>query len=162
MPETPSTKRALAALIIIAVAFILLALLGCKSSRPIENQSRTDTTALRHDTLFLFRTSYDTLHTHDSIYIREIQRGDTILITKFRDRYLYKVVERHDTLYKASADSLAATRIEYKVVEKQVARDYTAWEKFRLKWFGVAVAVALALVVWVARKPIWKLVKKIV
>lgn len=164
MSETPQTKHYFTALIIIAILFVLLALFGCKSSQPIDYASRADTTAIRHDTLFVLRHAFDTLRTHDSIYVREVQRGDTILITKFRDRWLYKVEVRHDTLYKAVGDTLRATEVEYKTVTKEVERDYTAWEKVRLRWFTIILTCLIALLAWTFRKQLhqlWTLIRRL-
>lgn len=162
MPETPQTRRYLAALVIAAIAFLLLALTACKSAQPVATTTQADTLRSRHDTLLIFRATHDTLCLRDSVYIREVQRGDTVLITKFRDRTLYKTIAVHDTIYKSVGDTLQARNVEYKTVTQTVERDYTAWEKFRLKWFGVAVAVAIGLAGWTFRKPIWTLIRKLI
>ena len=36
---------------------------------------------------------------HDSIYVHEFTQGDTVYVTKYRDRWRDKVVNRCDTVY---------------------------------------------------------------
>lgn len=58
-------------------------------------------------------------------------------------------------------DSIVYVGREVKVpvmVEKQLS----AWQKFRLRWFGVLVAVLLALLLWTFRKPILVWIRKII
>ena len=73
------------------MAMTLLALPSCKS---------LDTTTL-HNTTQHYTTlhnSVDTVVVRDSIYIREMQKGDTIYLTRleFRDRWRTQIV--HDTI----------------------------------------------------------------
>ena len=41
----------------------------------------------------------DTVMQHDSIYVHEFMQGDTVYVTKYRDRWRDKVVNRCDTVY---------------------------------------------------------------
>ena len=41
----------------------------------------------------------DTVMQHDSIYVHEFMQGDTVYVTKYRDRWRDKVVNRTDTVY---------------------------------------------------------------
>ena len=73
------------------MAITLLALPSCKS---------LDTTTLHHTTQHYttLRHTADTVFVRDSIYIREIQKGDTIYLTRieYRDRWRTQLV--HDTI----------------------------------------------------------------
>ena len=73
------------------MAMTLLALPSCKS---------LDTTTLHHTTQHYttLHNSVDTVVVRDSIYIREMQKGDTIYLTRleFRDRWRTQIV--HDTI----------------------------------------------------------------
>ena len=41
----------------------------------------------------------DTVMQHDSIYVHEFMQGDTVYVTKYRDRWRDKIVNRCDTMY---------------------------------------------------------------
>ncbi len=41
----------------------------------------------------------DTVMQHDSIYVHEFMQGDTVYVTKYRDRWRDKIVNRCDTVY---------------------------------------------------------------
>ena len=73
------------------MVMILLALPSCKS---------LDTTTLHHTTQHYttLHNSVDTVVVRDSIFIREIQQGDTIYLTRieYRDRWRTQLI--HDTI----------------------------------------------------------------
>ena len=73
--------------------FLLFLLVSCRSlDVPRIAQMDTD----RHESHLLQRI--DTIYRHDSIYIREVQRGDTVYLTRveWRDRWRTHLV--HDTI----------------------------------------------------------------
>ena len=83
---------------------------------------------------------------HDSLYIHEYQRGDTIFlertkwVTKYRERL------RVDTFYKAKADTL----IVEKVVEKNTIQSW--WQRLKENVGGIALFAAfVALLIWIWR-----------
>ena len=53
-------------------------------------------------------------------------------------------------------------------VEKQVEvpvmveKDLTAWQQFRLKWFGALAALSIALAAWTLRKPLLNLIRRFI
>lgn len=91
-------------------------------------------------TEYIYRDVYqrDTTVLHDSTYIREYVKGDTVRITEYRDRYLYRdrLVERTDTV--AVHDTTTVTR--------EVEKRMNGWQRFRLDGFWVLLA-ALAIVI---------------
>ena len=73
--------------------FLFFLLVSCRSlDVPRIAQMDTD----RHESHLLQRI--DTIYRHDSIYIREVQRGDTVYLTRveWRDRWRTHLV--HDTI----------------------------------------------------------------
>ena len=82
------------------MATILLALPSCKS---------LDTTTLHHATQHYttLHNAVDTVVVRDSVFIREIQKGDTIYLThvEYRDRWRTRLV--HDTILRT--DSIVRT-----------------------------------------------------
>ena len=87
-----------------SLAITLLVLPSCRSlDVPRIAQMDTD----RHESHLLQRI--DTIYRHDSIYIREVQRGDTVYLTRveWRDRWRTRV-ER---------DTVVDVRVEKEVVQ---------------------------------------------
>ena len=101
----------------------------------------------------------DTTIQHDSVYIREWIKGDTVRIVEYRDKYIYRYKTIRDTLVKA--DSVAVERIKEVKVEKPLSWSQRA--KLGLFWW--VVLAALGLGIWTFRKPIcgwftkvWKMI----
>ena len=98
-------------------------------------------------------TVYDAVLRVDSVIQRDsvavVQKGDTVLITRYRDRY--RVKERTDTVYKAKTDSVRV-REPY-----PVERELTKWENTKMDFGGmflgglIAVGVA-AVIVWIVKR----------
>ena len=86
-----SSSKSLAFALALIMAMILLALPSCKS---------LDTTTLHHTTQHYtaLHHTVDTVLIRDSIFIREMQKGDTIYLTRieYRDRWRTQLV--HDTI----------------------------------------------------------------
>ena len=88
-----SSLKSLTFVLALSMAIILSALPSCRSlDVPRIAQMDTD----RHESHLLQRI--DTIYRHDSIYIREVQRGDTVYLTRveWRDRWRTHLV--HDTI----------------------------------------------------------------
>lgn len=101
-------------------------------------------TVYRTDTLKQTQLRTDSIFIHDSISY--VQKGDTILITKFRDRFRY--INRTDTLYKSSTDSVAE-KVPYPVeVVKEVPKSLAWWQK-TLMWLGGVCLVSFLIVICV-------------
>lgn len=96
--------------------------------------------SVRTDSLYIERARVDSIVLRDSVAV--IQMGDTIYITKFRDRYRYK--NRTDTLYKVTTDTI---RVKEPIA---VDRKLSFWD--RLDYMGLLffLAVVFFLVVhWI-------------
>ena len=131
----------------ISFLFIILTLVSCKSLESVESVTSKvesqDSTALVNMVY-----SIDTIYQHDSIYIREIQRGDTIYLTRteWRDRWRTHLV--HDTIHNTEY----VTKIEYqdrvieKPPEKYVPKFYK-WCTIALWAIGL-LAIGYGLLKW--------------
>lgn len=89
----------------------------------------------------------DTVSLRDSVSV--YVNGDTVRITKFRDRWRTRIVERHDTCTVTKTDSVQ--------VPVQVERKLTKWEQAKMDFGGMAIggfcAVAvLAVAVWIIKR----------
>ena len=101
----------------------------------------------------------DTTIQHDSVYIREWVKGDTVRITEYRDKYIYRYKTIRDTVIKA--DSVAIEHTKEVQVEKPLSRSQRA--KIGAFWWLLAAVVGMAA--WIFRKPLsslfttlWKLI----
>ena len=92
--------------------------------------------------------SIDTIYQHDSIYIREIQRGDTIYLTRteWRDRWRTHLV--HDTIHNTEY----VTNTEY--VDRIIEHPPEKYVPGFYKWCTIALwAIGLlAIGYWAMRR----------
>ena len=82
------------------IALSLICLVGCRSVKYVEVEK------VRTDTTYITAHQRDSIWLHDSLYIREYAKGDTVFLEK--TKWLTKYVERilHDTIYKATHDTI--------------------------------------------------------
>lgn len=99
---------------IITFIFLATILYSCKSIQyvPVETMKR--------DTTYLSQTKIDSIYHRDSIYVE--RKGDTVYLSKYK--YLYKYIEKHDTLWREKVDTI---KIAYPV-EAQL----TKWQKIKI------------------------------
>ena len=113
------------------MAITLLALQSCKSASHIVGStlSATEQSISR---------STDTIYQHDSIFIREYLRGDTVYLTRteWRDRWRTRLV--HDTV--------RHTEYVDRVVEKPPERYIPKFHKWCSGLFWVIVAIFILYV----------------
>lgn len=98
---------------IITLIFLATILYSCKSIQyvPVET--------MKKDTAYLSQTKIDSIYHRDSIYVE--RKGDTMYLSKYK--YLYKYIEKHDTLWREKVDTI---QIAYPV-EAQL----TKWQKIK-------------------------------
>lgn len=119
---------------IITLIFLATMLYSCKSIQyvPVETMKR--------DTTYLSQTKIDSIYHRDSIYVE--RKGDTVYLSKYK--YLYKYIEKHDTLWREKVDTV---RVAYPV-EAQL----TKWQKIKIN-IGEYLITAIALVIiWLCAK----------
>lgn len=99
---------------IITFIFLATILYSCKSIQyvPVETVKR--------DTTYLSQTKIDSIYHRDSIYVE--RKGDTVYLSKYK--YLYKYIEKHDTLWREKVDTI---QVAYPV-EAQL----TKWQKIKI------------------------------
>ena len=115
------------------VKFILiaacLALAGCSSVKYVPRES------IRIDTTYISNTIRDSIYLRDSIYI--YHKNDTVYLNKYK--YLYKYIERHDTLLSYKTDTL----ITYITQESEGNKTSSL-----IKVFGVGLVIGALLWLW--------------
>lgn len=109
---------------------------------------------VRTEYVYRDRTQHDTTYVHDSTYIKEYIKGDTVRIVEFREKYkyLYKYINKTDTV--AVHDTLSVEKIK----EVKVERTLSWWQKFRLVLFPVLLLGLL----WAYRKELLSIIKNII
>ena len=124
-------------IVIIFVMFALCAILGsCTTTEYVTVEKvRTDTVRVNH-------TERDSIYLHDSVYVKEWMKGDTVF--RDRDRWHTRYVEsiRHDTVYKSMTDTVQA----YYEVVKEVPAKPSKWEK-NLMAIGFMAIIGIAVFV---------------
>ena len=119
---------------IITFIFLATILYSCKSIQyvPVETVKR--------DTTYLSQTKIDSIYHRDSIYVE--RKGDTVYLSKYK--YLYKYIEKHDTLWREKVDTV---RVAY-----PVGAQLTKWQKIKIN-IGEYLITAIALVIiWLCAK----------
>ena len=109
---------------------------------------------VRTEYVYRDRTQHDTTYVHDSTYIKEYIKGDTVRIVEFREKYkyLYKYINKTDTV--AVHDTLSVEKIK----EVKVERTLSWWQKFRLVLFPVLLLGLL----WAYRKELLSIIKNFI
>lgn len=141
---TAVSAIAMGLFIALFVLTVLLLMGGCTKRVyvPVEN------TVTRTDTVYSAKVRVDSVIFRDSIAV--MQKGDTVLITKYRDRYRYS--NRTDTVYRTCTDSVQVS------VQVPVERSLTKWERTKMDFGGmflggtVAAIICAVLVLIVKRK----------
>ena len=88
--------------------------------------------------------SIDTIYQHDSIYIREIQRGDTIYLTRteWRDRWRTHLV--HDTIH--NTEYVTNTEYVDRVIEHPPEQYVPKFYKWCTLLFFICIIVCIGFV----------------
>lgn len=121
------------------VLFICLLVLATGCTRKV--YVPVESTVSRTDTIYSAKVRVDSVIMRDSVAV--FQKGDTVLITKYRDRY--RVKELTDTVYQSAIDS-AKVSVPY-----PVERELSRWERTKMDFGGTAIgALVIALCVAVA------------
>lgn len=113
---------------------VLASLAGCHTTRFVE------VPVTKTDTLVQLKAVRDSVWLHDSVFVHEYAKGDTVY--RDRDRWHTQWRERilTDTVYRSRIDSVG---IPYPV-EVQVAKPLTTWQRIRIH-MGEALLALLTI-----------------
>ena len=126
----------------LSMAIIILVSVSCKSMCEIATVQSSDTTSFIQKS-----TSVDTIYQHDSVFVSERQKGDTVYLTRteWRDRWRTRV-ER---------DTVVDVRVQKEVVqlppERYVPKFYR-WCTIALWAIGLSVIGYRLLRWWLRRR----------
>lgn len=125
------------------MAIIILVSVSCKSMCEIATVQSSDTTSFIQKS-----TSVDTIYQHDSVFVSERQKGDTVYLTRteWRDRWRTRV-ER---------DTVVDVRVQKEVVQLPPERYVPAFYKrcTIALWAIIAAAIAYVLLRWWLRRKV--------
>lgn len=104
-----------------------------------------ESVTLRTDTVYQAKVRVDSVIFRDSVSL--VQRGDTVFVTKYRDRY--RVKERVDTVYQSMIDSVKVS------VPYPVERPLSKWEQVKMEAGGWAIGAGSVLFVALVAVIVW-------
>ena len=120
----------------ILLFLVVLLMVGCSSPKIIEN------TIVKTDTCYIERWQRDSIHVHDSIYVKEYVSGDTVRIVtdRWHERWRERIVR--DTTYISRCDTVQVTKVE------TIVKPIPGW-KCSLMWMGALfILISIGIVAW--------------
>jgi hypothetical protein len=130
-------RIAMYVLVMIVSGLLLLFLVcSCKTTEYVE-------VPVVH-TEYVYKESKDTAYVRDSVYIKEVQKGDTIRITEYRDRYRFRYITTTDTIVRV--DSVA---VPYPVEVVKVDHQQTWLQKTLM---NIGLCFIFGFVLWLVLK----------
>lgn len=130
-------RMAMYVLVMIVSGLLLLFLVcSCKTTEYVE-------VPVVH-TEYVYKESKDTAYVRDSVYIKEVQEGDTIRITEYRDRYRFRYITTTDTIVRV--DSVA---VPYPVEVVKVDHKQTWLQKTLM---NIGLCFIFGFVLWLVLK----------
>lgn len=130
-------RMAMYVLVMIVSGLLLLFLIcSCKTTEYVE-------VPVVH-TEYVYKESKDTAYVRDSVYIKEVQKGDTIRITEYRDRYRFRYITTTDTIVRV--DSVA---VPYPVEVVKVDHQQTWLQKTLM---NIGLCFIFGFVLWLVLK----------
>ena len=120
-------------LLVMIVSGLLLLFFVCSCKTvyvPVPGETKTE---------YIYTESRDTSYIRDSVYIKEVQKGDTVRITEYRDRYRFRYITTTDTIVRV--DSVA---VPYPVEVVKVDHKQT-WLQETLMIIGICFIIGLVI-----------------
>lgn len=121
------------------LACLLLA--GCRTVKYVPVPS------VSVDSVYVDRFTRDSVYLHDSVFVNQWMKGDTVFVDKVVTKYKYKDRWRFDTVAVMRVDSV---RVPY-----PVEKDLSWWEETRMHSFPILVAIVAVLafiIAWLVKK----------
>ena len=126
----------------IAIIIVIMLLTGCKQVEYVTVEK------VRTDTTYITKQQRDSIWLHDSLYIHEYQRGETIYVEKAVWHTAIQERLRVDTILKAIHDTIPHPYPVVKMVEKKLS-----WMQKALITIGILAIMALFLIIarWLSK-----------
>jgi len=119
-------------IVLILTICLCLILFSCKSIQYVPVPE------YHSDTVCLTKVQFDSIWQHDSIYLHEYTKGDTVYIERVKWHTKIKEKLLHDTTYISRVDSIS---VPYPVEKK-----LTKWQQFKMQAGGIALIICLVVV----------------
>lgn len=97
---------------------------------------------VRTDTAYISRLQFDSVWLHDSIYLHEYARNETVFVELTKWKTVYQEKFRHDTVYISKRDTVKVT----KVVEVAKKKNFFQRLLDTFRWIGIAAILAAVAV----------------
>ena len=110
---------------------VLTLLFGCTTTRYVPVPS------VSVDSVYVDRWLRDSVYLHDSVFVNQYSKGDTVFVDKVVTRYKYKDRWRHDTVAVVRTDSV---RVPY-----PVEKELSIWEMTKIV-FCSPLVVSIVLI----------------
>lgn len=121
---------------VVSALMLLFFVCSCKTVYvPVPGETKTE---------YIYKESRDTSYIHDSVYIKEVQKGDTVRITEYRDRYRFRYITTTDTIVRV--DSVA---VPYPVEVEKIEYRTRGIVKL-MAWLGLGALIGF--VIWLVLK----------
>lgn len=88
---------------------------------------------VEHDTLWVLTLQQDSIFKHDSIYIREYMKGDTVHVDKEKWSVFYRDRVKHDSIYIHKTDTIQTVKVE------KVEKHLSALEQVKMHVGGICL-----------------------
>ena len=133
-------------ILVVLVVLLCCMLSACRTQKEVVADTRHTT-----DTVYAMKTQRDSIWLHDSIYVIQQQRGDTILLTTDRWHTQYRDRWRTDTIYRSRTDTVVKTIVKQQ--QGKSAGTLTWWQQTRLYVVNVLMGgMLIAIAVWLIRR----------
>lgn len=141
MKRKVENRMCLGALMAVVALIVATLLCGCTKTVYVPAQS----VSYRADTVRLVTERTDSVYRLDSVFV--LQRGDTVVINRYRERWRDRREVVHDTTVAVRADTI---RVPYPVEKTvEIEKPFPWWSKLLMLVGILALSVAVA---WLARK----------
>lgn len=132
----------------LAVLIVISLLCGCRTVKYVPVPS------VSVDSVYVDRFHRDSVYLHDSVFVNQYSKGDTVFVDKVVTRYRYKDRWRHDTVAVVRTDSV---RVPY-----PVEKDLGWWQQTEIYGFRVLAAFLVIGLAWKYRKAIMAFIRKLI
>lgn len=144
----PSVSRTVS-LIVASIVIALTVLTACTSCTT-KKYVAVPVPEYHSDTIRLTTHQRDSIFLHDSVFVRQYQRSDTVYLVTERWHTAYRDRLHHDTAYISRRDTIGIPYPVERRVTERTAIPLTKFQQLRL-WIGniVLAVVAICLLWWI-------------
>ena len=137
-PVDPEHRNGCSTQLLFLVIINAILLASCKQAEYVSTER------VRTGTLYQVKERRDSIKVHDSVYVKEFRKGDTVFVIRDRWKLRFRDCYRIDTVYKSRTDTL---RVKERV---EVEKPRGAWERFATSMGNMFVLAFLFFMVLVA------------